>query len=367
MGKKSENGSTDKSEVSADRQRWERARQYLIDLDKIPTSFTTPVRTLLLDGKHGGVLSPASQFLTTRLLKSPTMKAIFYYLTLALHGEKISNSAYLSSSDLVRLYAPHDVAAIIAIIYLHKKITRKGRLAEDADWANITKVMMIDVELGGHLGEAIPGIGPMKGILAASLRQMMLGIFRIDNNDEFQRYLQHLRLNNTAFDLNLEQEIWGCTHLDLGSNALQMLGFGARKAHAFLTGCSANPPKDPRHDQEAYEFNIAVEWIETLKATGAAPDRVHLGQYYPAEKQMHKLLYEVNEIQEKGSEFAWLTRSKDDINPQATPQLYQEFLMELQGTEVLEEFYKDNLPSEVLQDLSEEDLRELAEAEVESS
>lgn len=342
-----------------DRARWEEARKLLEALGRVPPSFTTPVRMLLLDQRERMSLSPASQFLTTRLLKSPTVKAMFYYLTLALHGDKVSNSAYLSSSDLVRLYEPSAVAAVIAMIYIYKKVSTKGKLANTVKWQQLTTTVAEDIELAGHLGKAVPALGIKTCILAGGLRQIIQGAFIMADADLYNRYKNHLNSKGVEFDRVFEEELFGCTHIELAGNALQMLGFGIEAAFNFMYAFGEQTQKDPEVNQEAYEYCIADEWIDALKVNGAQPDRTHLGQYYPTEKDMHKLLYETNEIREKGSEYSWLTRTKDDINPSATPQLYQEFLMELQGTEALEEFYKENLPEEVLSELSSEDLKEL--------
>ena len=74
-------------------------------------------------------------------------------------------------------------------------------------------------------------------------------------------------------------------------------------------------------------------------------------------------MYEVSGVNEKGSKHSWLTKTKDEINPHSTPQLYQEFLLDLQGSKALEEFYQENLPMEVLDLLSEDDFKELAGTE----
>jgi hypothetical protein len=339
---------------------WDLARRYLSDLCEIPTSFTTPVRTLLIDQKAGPALSPASQFLVTRLLKSPTLKAIFYYITLTFHGHKVSNSAYLSSADLMRLYTPSEVAALITVIYLYRRITKIADLGADEDWQAITKALVENVEIGGHMGYAIPKVGATKGILTGGLREVMLGVLKLHKPAEFKEYYEYLLASKIPFDLNYEMRQWGCTHLDLAGNALQLIGFGIPTAHTFIMGLGASPPKDERSDAESYEFKITHEWIHALKEKTAPPDRSHPGQYYPTEMAMHKLLYEVAQINQQGSKHNWLTRTKDEINPHDTPQLYQEFLMELQGSKALEDFYHENLPLEVLDMLSEEDIQELA-------
>lgn len=356
-----EQGEKTSSEIQVEL--WNKARAFLNPIGRVPPSFTTPIRALLLDGKNGVAISPATQFLVVRLLKSPTAKAMFYYAALTFHGERLSNSAYLSSADLIRSFEPGEIAVIIAMLFLYRRAQKLGNLGGDEEWNLITKLATEKFEVGGHMGHAIPRIGSTKGMLVGGLRYITWAFLKMSDSFGFTRYLSHLEQKKRPYDLDYELDTWGCTHAHLLGNAMQLLGFGVQLSHAVQLGLGIQPPKDEKADEVSFEFALADEWIEVLYETGAEPQRNHLGQYYPREKDNHKMLYEITRLKEQGSKYNWLRRTQNDINPKDTPQLFQEFLMELQQSEAIQDFYKSHLPPEILDTLSEEELKELSAVE----
>lgn len=354
-------GDTASTEVQVEQ--WNKARTYLNSIGRISPSFTTPIRALMLDEKNKGAISPATQFLIVRLLKSPTAKAMFYYSALTFHGEKLSNSAYLSSADLIRSFEPGEIAVIIGMLFFYRRAQKLGSLQGDDDWTTITKLATEKFEVGGHMGHAIPRIGSTKGMLVGGLRYITWAFLKMNDGFGFTSYLKHLQASQLPYDLEYEVDAWGCTHAHLLGNAMQLLGFGVPLSHAAQMGLGMDPPKNDAHHREAFEFALANEWVETLFETGAEPQRNHLGQYYPKEKDNHKMLYEITRLKEQGSKYNWLSRTQNDINPKDTPQLFQEFLMELQQSEAIQDFYKAHLPPEILDTLSEEELKELSAVE----
>jgi len=350
------------SELGSYPQAWEAAKTLVAELGKIPVTFTTPVRTLMYDHKNDQILSPAGHFLTTRLLRSPTLKAMFYYASLTFFGDRIANSAYLSSSDLVRLYKPKDCAGVLATIYLVRRLLSKG-VQNLPDWEDTLQNITKRSEAGGHIGLAIPSLGQATGIITGSFRNLAIALFGINNPDKYNEYRSYLNSANLPYHLDYELQNWECTHLDIVGNLLQQFGFGISQAHAYILGLGRRPPKSPNEDLEGYQYALTSEWIECLILSGKEPDRKHLGQYYPTEKDKYRLLYEINSLNETNSKHNWLSKSKGDINPHATPQLYQEFLMELEQSAALESFYQENLPADVLDDLSPDDIKELSKFE----
>lgn len=343
---------------------WLKARELLSWIGRVPPSFTTPIRTLMIDASREGKLSPASQFLVTRLLRSPSLKAMIYYSALSLHGEKISNTPYLSSVEIMRLFAPAELAAFFSFIFLHRKL-KKVELEHDPEQFQVmSNQLLARIEAGFELGRALPIIGPARAVLAGSWRELMLGFFRVNDRNGFCEYSDYLERSGKAFCTEYEEERWGCTHVDLGGNALQLMGMGVGETHGFIQGFAGGRLKSDETQKEAYQYQIAAEWIDALLETGLAPERVHDGDYYPRQQDSYKLLYRVNELRENGPRYCWINCSKEDINPQLTPQLFQEYLLELQEASQVEEFFQTNLPADVLESLSEEDLRELSSAGV---
>ena len=342
---------------TSDIEPWIAARAYLDVLGKIPVTFTTPVRSLMIDQREGGVMSPASQLLSTRLLRSPSVKAMFYYATLSFHGEKVSNSAYLSSLDLLRTFQPAEIAALLSTSFMYRRIVKIHNLAENQAWLEIALDATTRMEVGFHLGAAIPAIGPMVGLIVGGFDTIASGLMQVKDPDNYKEYRSYLDMKGCRYDIDYEMEHWGCSRFHIAGNALQLLGYGVPVAHAYLMGLTLG---EQPVESELFQWRIAETWIDALISTGAEPDILHQGKYFPAEKNAHKMLYEVGQINENGSKHKWLMRKKDDINPQDTPQLYQECLMEMQQPQEIEQFYEEHLPDELRKSLSKQQLEELS-------
>lgn len=350
-----------KQETLDDSEAWIAARRYVDLMGKVPTSFQTTIRTLLVDQRATPpVISPASHFLVTRFLRGHTMKALFYYATLTYHGDEIANTPYLSSGQLVRLFTPGELAAMIAVIYAFRRIRQK---ASPQPWREICDHMTPEVDVGMHMGMAIPAIGGMVGVLTGAMPNLALGLFLLHDQGIFARYLEEVSPHERDAAEELEKELWGCTARHVACAMMQNFGLSVPVAHGLFLGLSPSPPRDDKEEPWGYAFAIAREWITSLREHGSPPERVHKGRYYPLQTAMHRLLYRVNRMRERGCEYRWLERTKDDISVEKTPQLFQEALFEAQNTGVLKDFYKKHLPGEILESLSEDDLSQIASGE----
>lgn len=342
---------------------WSRARQLADSVGPMPVSFTTPIRALLIDQRACRALRPASQFLVTRLMRSPTIKAVVYYSALTFHGDRLNNAAYLTSAELLRTFAPDETAALLALIFAASRTAKLGKLLDCPEWQSLLETATLRGEIGGHVGYAVPGLGAAQGMLVGAMPFLARGVFLALDREGAVLYARHLQAKKLPYDLDFELSRWQTTHLHVGANMLQMLGLGVPAAHAFVTGLNRSKEPDSATDQLAYEFFVLDDWINVLLETGAEPSHMHLGRYYPAQRDAHKLLYEVDRIRREGSKHLWLQRSRRDINPHDTPQLFQEFLQELQQSKALMTFYEEHLPKELFDSLSQEELQELSSVE----
>ncbi len=335
---------------------WQIARKYASLLGSIPSTFTTTIRTLKTDDdKHGGVIGRGSIYLAERLLRGPSMMAPFYHCTLTFHSDKISNSAYLSTKDLIMLYAPADLATVIGLIYLCR---RSRKLSPPDEWQHITGPMHELMEVGGFLGYAIPAIGASNGLAVGSMRHLAMTAFLKHDLKGFKEYRRFLKAKNQYFNPEFEMNRWGCTSIQIGSILLQSLGFGISVANSFTAGITPSMLSTDELDDDAYRFSIATLWIDSLLKDGNEPKIVHRGDYYPLQSALHKLMYQTSEVRDKKSKYMWLEKGKDSISQKTTPQLYQEALKEADIAEEeadIAEEAADAIPSEELEELDSDE------------
>ncbi|MBN8549969.1 MAG: hypothetical protein J0M12_11695 [Deltaproteobacteria bacterium] len=340
---------------------WATAATYIEKLGRIPPLFTAPIRALMLnEGTDAKGANLASEFLVMRLLRSPTFKSIFYFTAMTFRSEEILSLAYVSSYDLIRLYRPRDLAGFIGTIFTYRKVKSLVADAElPADLIDFEDIKK-RIELAAHIGIAVPKLSILNSIHAAGLPLLAQGLLALNDPDGMREYKEHLKSRNLSFDSKYESEHWKTTSLHICARLLQQLGFGPAYASNFIQGMQAKPYSFADGKVDELRYACIDLWMTSLLETSAAPTVPILGHFYPLQKDLHKLLYEVSCLKEKGSKHNWLDKAKNEISPHATPQLYQEVLAELTRSDDVRQFMSANLPASLVDSLSDEEIAEIA-------
>lgn len=345
---------------------WERAQTHIDSLQRIPPVFTLAVRSLMSDQYRGNeALSPASYFLVNRLMRSPTMKAILYYAALTFHMDTIDNCPYLSSADLVRLFKPGDLAALIGVSCLHRTLSKQIVHNTSAQgYAALCAQAFKMHDMGGYVGYAIPTIGAGRGILAAAAAPLAHLLFYLMNEEKAETYAQFVYMDNTGVDTDFENNTFGCTSYELASCLLMKMGFGLQWMNGLMTALTS-PALASSARGESTHFSYARYWIDLLWKTGSGPTEKVAAVYYPGQKDLYRLLFRTAQTLEMGSKYTWANKGKNDISPQLTPQLYQEYLIEAADATELKDFCDKHISSELLEGISEEDYKDLTTKTIE--
>jgi hypothetical protein len=349
---------------------WTNAQPYANALGAIPSSFTTTIRTLIADGNSKPAdLSQGGRFLMTRFVKIPGMRAPFYFAALTFHKEQIG-TGYISPSDLVKPFKAHEMAAVIGLLYLYR---RARKLCDPDEWALLSKTVLESVDIGGHLGLAIPNIGPGLGMLVAGTPLLAQAAFSIKDKKGFKEYRRALKSKGLAFDPGLELARWNTSCVHVAAVLMQSLGIGVQVANAFVKGMGSSSISIET-EPEAYKLFIANRWIADLKKSGLAPEMVHKGQYYPLKQDLNHLIDVVETIRAKGSQYSWLEKNKESISPQLTPQLFKAGeKMPIEPptdddqvqAQTGKNFDYESLPNEVRELFSREEVEQMSAAEIE--
>ncbi len=296
------------------------ARAYAGLIGEIPSSFTSTLRTLILDEeKSGGKLSSSGRFLALRLLKGPSLLASFYFAGLTYRQTKLAELGPVTPQTLIKVFTPYEIAGLIGAIYLYRKIRA---LVPESSWADISQLVRPTMEMGGHLGTSLPRIGFTIGLYSGGLAPLSLALFQKHDEKTYKEYRRHLRSSKLSEDLQFEMRTWGCTRYNIGSIFIQTLGFGVTTANAYSAGMSCAHPLGEGLSSEAYRFKIASIWLASLLGSGKVPEITHKGEYYPTQTASSVLTQEATYIREKGSKHSFLDRVKDDISPESNPGLF---------------------------------------------
>lgn len=301
---------------------WQTARGLSVLLDEVPSSFSTTIRTLIADHQRpNGQLSPASRFLVSRLLKGPTLKSPIYFATRAIMDEKIAGKPYIGSDDLIQLYSPYDLAAMIGFLYIYKKAKK---LCDPDLWTPIAKTISDYQELGMLTGAKVQNMGIANGLIGSGMRHLALAPLLIHDRTGFNEYRRHLNKKGVNIDHEFEMNRWGTTSVLIGSVILQALGLGVQIASAFVAGLQPSTPLEAINDKKGFAMRLGSLWADSLLTRKAQPDITHDGRYYPTKPDLEVLVQRGHSVSEQSERVVWLDKGKDDISPQLTPQLFKD-------------------------------------------
>lgn len=300
---------------------WETARNYSALIGEVPNSFSTLIRSLVADqSKDNKTLGSGSQFQVGRLLRGHGMRSVVYYAGLTFHHDETSQVESLSVKKLASLFSPLELSVIIATTYLYRTIRK---LIKSSEWTNISDPLLHYIDIGGHLGTAIPRISSAHGMICAAMPIIAQAVFLHHDEKGFKEYRRQIQNTKQRYLTEYELKRWGCTAFQVAAIMMQAVGLGKELGHNMVTGLI--PQINPSTlDNDAYVFKIADIWITELNSNGQPPDMTHRGEYYPLRPELNQLLATVKEIRAHGAKHKWLEKTKTDISPETTPALFKE-------------------------------------------
>lgn len=303
---------------------WQQAAYLLKNTLHFASSFTTTIRTLKLNAienieRGGGPsrLNEASRFYLMRLVKAPSILAPLFYLTQTYKGRQIEDMPHISQEYLVGLYRLDELSSFLALTFIFNSL-RKA--CDKEEWLRYGKVINEAVEVGGYVGSNISDIGLADGLLLSGVRYLAPAVFLARDPKNFKIYRRDLKIKKCAFHLQMEYDLFGCTHVDIATQLVQGAGFGADYSTDFYKSLMTDP--DKRLERRPNLMRIMLLWSEALYL-GRKPPRIHGENEIAVEDQVvDQLLLVSKQIQESGSVFSWLSKGKSSITRRLTPQLY---------------------------------------------
>lgn len=309
---------------------WDFARRFAGLFGTVPSSFTSTIRGVLADWERTKAISNGNKFLLLRLLKTASIKAPVYYAAATYKSESIESGDYIPPEGFLKFFTPQDICSMLGLVYLYR---RAKRLCAEEEWAFVGGVTQTQVDLGGCLGFSIPAIGGTVGILGLGLWQLAYAAFLIHDQKGFVEHRRNLKQRKLFRDEEMEMARWGCCAYQIATVMAQSLGFGVQFSDVMTRGFSPENRRNGALDKEAYRFAIATVWMEALQNTGKIPNIAHKGEFYPSKGTVQLLEEVAPRIQQEGSSFNWLDRSKNDVSPDLTPALYSAEELSAAGNE----------------------------------
>lgn len=301
---------------------WENARNYFNLLGAVPSSFSSAIRTLLLDEeKHGGVIQFNTKAALLRLFSSPGTLSPLYFAASTLYPDRVDSAPTLTTKELIAMFRAETLAGVLGALFLTRRCKKQ---APETEWSEVYKDEEPRIELQLLIGESIAKIGGGKAVLYAVLRSVVRGAFQIHDLKGSNLYRRHIE-STGGYDPGWEFSRWGCTLGQVGSVAVQLLGFGTQFAGAVAKALDLPYGEISEvGEEDVYRLKLLERWCKDLLATGKEPDIVHRGDLYPINERSKGLFASAAAIKSSGVQNGWLMRGKDDISPDLTPKLFTE-------------------------------------------
>lgn len=323
---------------------WAEARKIAGLVSNISALFSTAIRFLRKDAEAKlPTMSRVSGYAVERLLSSDSFKAPTYYAAVTFKPDVVTQSEYLSPRALAEAFSPAELANLIGLLYLYRRI-QKG--CDESEWSEISKLIHTHAQMGGYLGLSMKNVGLANGLLLGTIRYLSLGLFAGIEKKAFTQYRRNLKIQKKDFDLAEERKIWGCTHIEVASILAQSLGLGGDVAKALTTGLLLVGIPDKEIDTDAFRMRISWMWIRSLLLSGNPPEITHRGDFYPLKAELAQLIERAYDLRTNGCAHPFYAKGKDDLSPALTPVLFK-------GSEAHQELPPEEIPSEVAKELGD--------------
>lgn len=287
----------------------DRASQLCESIIGAPNLVSEVIRSLIVDyGKGNFKYSANSKFLALRLIRAPSVHVPLFFATLTFMKDQFDGVDSLQPEEVIQLYRPLDMTVLLTNLYLFR---RARSITPPDEWEYIQTAYLEQMELGGYFGYAIPDVGPAYGLLVGGLRPLTFAVFAQHYEKEFKTYRRNLKTRGVLYDIKQEVSLFGCSHVDIVRTFMQKLGFGAGMARAIFDALSDAPIEEDDITGDFARFSASGTWIESLSLKADIPHSDEEEEDLD-EKAINKLLTQVKQFKEKGSEFSWPTKKPEE-------------------------------------------------------
>ncbi|MCB0309672.1 MAG: hypothetical protein KDD42_00470 [Bdellovibrionales bacterium] len=296
---------------------WKRAQKIAESIGPIHTLFRDVVPALLKLGSEPKNTKATDIFALLRLFQGPSVKSIIYHAARELYPENFQNGEEVNGQALLNSFSPEEICAIISASYLYQQVQNK---VDPKLWDKLASEIRVQLEIGARVGRAQPEIGCGRGMLVGAVRYLALALLSQIDGRSFRQYLRELNDRDVICDLALERNLWGCDHLQVASILLQGFRFGRAVANGIVLGLDPEASCEEL-DSDALRWRAAGLWIESLMQDTEFPRDESTAIFEMEDAVLEDLQARAEEIAAGGGEFTWITKRKEDLDPQILKRL----------------------------------------------
>ena len=249
---------------------------------------------------------------------SPSLRTALYCVANTYRKEDLTQlGEQPTARALTSLFQTQELAGLIAAIFLYRRFYKR---IEPSERDRLLPFLKQQVEIGWHVGATISNVGYGYGSLIGVVRYAALSTFISPDPKLFAKYRRELGIGKSIFRTDLEEEFWGCNHLQVAALILQSLGMGRGPGLGFVAGSDADHLIDEAHVghrslEEALCWRASIAWMESLHCHGKAPVGAEdeESELYLEESSLNQLGAIVARIKESDTPASWLVARADAV------------------------------------------------------
>lgn len=288
---------------------WENARKIASYAVRIPSFLSDCVRVLRSSFfRDEDFYNSAGTTFIDRMMTSTTLATSLSMAAHAFFPEKVDVRDRLSARELQKIFSGEDLAALLALLVMYRRVSRG---AEASSRRGLSRFLHLNATIGAYVGRAIPEIGLAQGILAGSMRHIGLAVFMRMDPKDWVKYRKSAKQRGILYDYNLEEEYWGCNHVQVASVLMQISGLGASRSVSFAEALVHDLAPRNSNGELSLPFRVADVWINSLVSLGRAPEITHQVDYYPVQESLSELLVSAKKLLRTEEPLEWLEKSAD--------------------------------------------------------
>jgi hypothetical protein len=301
-----------------------------MELGEVCTALPAIIRNLFADKRSShGQLSAVTKYQVGRVCCSPNFKSVLYHFTCAVAPEHLKDRSSVTVGELIDLYPPSDLSALIGTFSLARLIRKR---VPSELYERISPHLAREAHIGALTSVAVPNLGLSRGILCGTLPHISHALMSAQQPATYTSWRESLTNLSMQERTRREHEVWGCSAAQVASMLLVKLGFPAQTAYSLALASEHSSGIGTDQDTETHLTRIALLWFECLLTGQEAPHKVPSGNFFPCKDIRVSIDKKIEEL--TSSNQSWIEKTSDDISAEKTPQLFNNSSTEQDELEV---------------------------------
>ncbi len=309
---------TKPSEPLAAQNGWPEAIEYCNRLGPVCTALPAIIRSLFADEQgNQGQLSAITKYQVGRICCGSNFKSMLYHFTRVAAPEYLNDKASVTVGELIDLYLPSDLSALMATFSLARMIRKR---VPSELYKRIAPHLAREAHIGALTGVAVPNLGFSRGILCGTLPHISHALMSIQEPTTYTSWRESLTNLSMQERRRREYEAWGCSAAQVASMLLVRLGFPGQLAYSLALASEHSGGIGAIQDTETRLARMALLWFECLLTGQEAPHEVLPGNFFPFKDVRASIDKAIKEL--TSSNQSWIEKTSDDISAEKTPRLF---------------------------------------------